>query len=42
MRFGFRVFDNPERPLVHKQASLPITFSGVELISTSTIAPTTY
>ncbi len=35
-------FDSPEGPLAHKQASLPITFSGVELISTSTIAPIAY
>jgi len=39
---GSRSFNNPEGPLVHKQASLPITFGGVGLISTSTIAPTSY
>jgi len=33
-------FDSPERLLVHKQASLPITFSGIELILTSTITLT--
>jgi hypothetical protein len=35
-------FDSPERPLVHKQASFPITFNGVMFISTSTITPATY
>jgi hypothetical protein len=39
---GPRSFDSPERPLVGKQASLPITFGGVGLISTSTITITTY
>jgi hypothetical protein len=39
---GLRSFDSPERPLAHKQASLPITFGGVRLILTSTIDPTTY
>ncbi len=37
-----RSFDSPKRPLVHKYASFPITFSGIGLISTSTIAPTAY
>jgi hypothetical protein len=31
-------FDSHEGFLIHKQASLPITFSGVEFISTFTIA----
>jgi hypothetical protein len=39
---GPRSFDSPELPLVYKQASLPITFSDVGLISTSTITLTTY
>jgi hypothetical protein len=39
---GPRSFDSPEGPLAHKQASLPITFGGIEVISTSTIAPTIY
>jgi hypothetical protein len=39
---GPRFFDSPKGPLIHKQAFLPITFDGVKLISTSTIAPTTY
>jgi hypothetical protein len=39
---GSRSFDSLEGLLAHKQTSLPITFSGVELISTSTIALTTY
>ncbi len=37
-----RSFDSPKRPLVRKQASLPITFNGVRLILTFTIALTTY
>ncbi len=40
--FSLGSFDSPERPLVCKQASLPITFGGIRFISTSTIAPTTY
>ncbi len=39
---GPRSFDNLERPLAHKQASLRIIFKGVELISTSIIAPIVY
>jgi hypothetical protein len=39
---GPRSFDSPKGPLVCKQASLPIIFSGVGLISTSTITPTIY
>jgi hypothetical protein len=39
---GLRSFDGPERPLVRKQASLPITFGGVGFIPTSTIAPIAY
>jgi hypothetical protein len=39
---GLGSFESPERPLTHKQASLPITFGGVRLILTSTITPTTY
>jgi hypothetical protein len=39
---GPRSFDNPKGPLTHKQVSFPITFNGVKLLSTSTIAPTTY
>jgi hypothetical protein len=35
-------FDNLEGPLAHKQASLRIIFKGVELISTSIIAPIVY
>jgi len=39
---GLGSFNSPKGPLAHKQACLPITFGGIELISTSTIAPTTY
>jgi len=39
---GLGSFDSPERPLAHKQTSLPITFGGIKFILTSTIAPTTY
>ncbi len=39
---GPRSFDSPKWPLVHKQTSFPITFGGIELISTTTIAPATY
>jgi len=35
-------FDSLEGPLAKKQASLLITFNGIEFISTSTIAPTVY
>jgi hypothetical protein len=37
-----RSFDNPKGPLARKQASLPITFDGIGLIMTSTIAPIAY
>jgi hypothetical protein len=40
--FGLRPFDSPKGPLAHKQTSLPITFNGIKLILTSTVAPTTY
>jgi hypothetical protein len=39
---GLWSFDSLKRLLVHKQTSLPITLGGIELISTSIIAPTTY
>jgi hypothetical protein len=39
---GLGSFDSLERPLAHKQASLPITFSGFGLILTSTISPIAY
>jgi len=39
---GLGYFDSTKRPLARKQASLPITFDGIGLISASTIAPTTY
>jgi len=39
---GLGSFDSHEGFLIHKQAPLPITFSGVELISTFTIARTSY
>ncbi len=39
---GLGSFDSPKGPLVHKQVSLLITFSGVKLISTSTIALEAY
>ncbi len=39
---SLRPFDSLEGPLVRKQVSLPITFSGIEFILTSTITPTTY
>jgi hypothetical protein len=39
---GPRSFDIFKGPLSRKQASLPINFGGVGVISTSTIAPTTY
>jgi hypothetical protein len=35
-------FNSPKRPLARKQASLPTTFGGVGLISTSTITPAAY
>jgi hypothetical protein len=39
---SLRSFDSPKGPLVHKQTSFPITFGGIEIISTSTMTPTTY
>jgi hypothetical protein len=39
---GPRSFDNLKGFLAHKQASFSITFGGISLLSTSTIAPTTY
>jgi len=39
---GLGSFDSLKGILVHKQTSFLITFGGIELISTSTIAPTTY
>jgi len=42
MFLGPRSFNSPKRPLTREQASLPITFNGIMLISTSIIAPTTY
>jgi hypothetical protein len=39
---GSRSFDSLKRPLVHKEASFPITFNGIEFILTSTIAPIAY
>jgi hypothetical protein len=42
MPFGSKIFDSPEELIALKQASLSMTFSGVEFISTSTITPITY
>jgi hypothetical protein len=39
---GLVYFDNLERLLFHKQAFLLIILGGIDLISTSTNAPTTY
>jgi hypothetical protein len=39
---GLGFFDSPEGPLVHKQASLRITFDGIGPISTSIIALIVY
>jgi len=39
---GLGSFDSPKGLLAHKQASLSITLDGIEFISTSIIAPTTY
>jgi hypothetical protein len=36
------LFNSPKGLLTYKQTSLPITFNGVKLISTSTIALTIY
>jgi hypothetical protein len=35
-------FDSLKRLLAYKQAHLPMTFSGIELIPIATITPTTY
>jgi hypothetical protein len=35
-------FDNLKKHLVHKEVFVPITFDGVRLISTFTMAPTTH
>jgi hypothetical protein len=37
-----RSFDGPKWPLVHKHAFLPIPFSGIELIPTTTITSIAY
>jgi len=37
-----RSFDNPKRPLTHKQIFFPMTFGGIKLIPMTTITPTTY
>ncbi len=39
---GLGSFDSPNGPLIHKQTSFPISFNGVKLILTSTIALTAY
>jgi hypothetical protein len=39
---GIGSFDGPKSPLACKQTSLPITFRGVQFISTSIIAPIAY
>jgi hypothetical protein len=39
---GPKSFNSPKGPLACKQASLPITFDGIGLILTSTIAPIAY
>ncbi len=39
---GLRSFDNLEGPLACKQASIPITFTGIRFISIAAIIPTTY
>jgi hypothetical protein len=39
---GIRSFDSLEGPIFHKQTFLLIILDGIDLISTSTIAPTTY
>ncbi len=39
---GLGFFDSPKGPLAFKQISLPITFDGIKLISTSTITPVSY
>jgi hypothetical protein len=38
---GLGSFDSPKGPLAHKQFFFPITFGGIEFISTTTIALTT-
>ncbi len=37
-----RSFNNPKRPLAHKQVFFPMTFGGIKLIPMTTITPTTY
>jgi hypothetical protein len=39
---GLGSLDGLEKPLAHKQASLPITLGGIRLILTSIIALVTY
>jgi hypothetical protein len=39
---GLGSFDNPEGPLVRRQASIPITFGGVEFLKAFNIAPIAY
>jgi hypothetical protein len=39
---GLRSFDSLEGPIANKQASLPITLSGIRFIPIATIAPITY
>jgi hypothetical protein len=39
---GLESFDNPERPLAHKQVFFPITFGGIGLIPMATITSSTY
>ncbi len=39
---GSKFFDSPKGLLTYKQASLPITFSGIGLIPTITITPRAY
>ncbi len=39
---GLGSFDSEKRPLAHKQPSFLIAFGGIDLILTTTIAPTTY
>jgi hypothetical protein len=39
---GPRSFDNPKRPLTHKQIFFPIIFGGIRFILMTTIALTTY
>jgi hypothetical protein len=39
---SLRSFDSSKKLLVHKQASVPITFGGIRFISIATIALVTY